>query len=352
MTELKDLCITTEYSIMNAIKVLDQTHERIVLIVDEGKLLGVVTDSNIRKAILAGVDMKSPVTGIMTSNPVCVTPKNRGKALRLMSERGLDAIPVIEEDGMLVDIVFRYSDYTQKKAQGEKTDAPVVIMAGGKGTRLAPLTDVLPKPLISIGAKTILERILDSFSQFGCNTFFLSVNYKKNLIKAFMEDLGAPFDIQYVEETDFFGTAGSLALLKGKLTDSFFVSNCDILLDVDYVKVMDFHKNSGNCITMLTSLKEYEIPYGIVKLEEGKETAAVKGLEEKPNLDFLVNTGVYVLNPEVLELIPENTFFHITDLIKKCIDEGRRVGAFPITDNAWRDMGERVLMEQMINEYK
>lgn len=353
MQNISELCIPTTYSIMDSIKRLDQTHERIVLVVENGFLKGVVTDSDIRKAILAGNNLSDNVSLIMTTNPVCVTEDRKHIAARLMADRGLDAVPVIEKDGKLLDIIFRFENESEKKQSANKIDVPVVIMAGGKGTRLAPLTDVLPKPLISIGAKTILERIFDSFSCFGCKDFYLSVNYKKKLIKAFLEDLGVPLNINYVEETDFYGTAGSLVLLEDTLKSTFFVSNCDILLDVDYSEVIRFHHESGNKITMLTSLKGYEIPYGIVHLEESDRTKGkIMDIEEKPSMNFLVNTGVYVLEPEVLALIPRETVFHITDLIKKCIENNLRIGAYPITENAWRDMGERAAMEQMINDYK
>lgn len=339
------LCITPEYSILEAIKVLDDTHERIVLIVEDGRLLGVLTDSDVRKWILKSRDMTRKVTEAMTVHPICVSSEETQTAVKLMEQYGIDAIPVIDEEGRLLDLLFRYETPEKKEHHGETVDAPVVVMAGGKGTRLFPYTQVLPKPLIPIGNATILEQVIDSFTKAGCRRFYISVNYKKNLIKAYLQDMRPDYEVNYIEEENFLGTAGSLYLVKDEMTEPFFVSNCDILLDVNYAKVMRFHKENGNMITLITSLKNYTIPYGVVNI--GRE-GRVESLSEKPELNFLVNTGVYVLNPEALKLIPKEKFMHITDLIQACLNRGDKVGAYPVTEKAWEDMGEFPGMEQML----
>ncbi len=339
------LCIPPEYSILEAIKVLDETHERIVLIVQEGTLLGVLTDSDVRKWILKSQDMTQRVTAAMTENPVCVTREDSCRAVSLMEKYGIDAIPVVDANGKLEDILFRYETSEKKKRSGEKINAPVVIMAGGRGMRLLPYTQVLPKPLIPIGNTTILEQVIDSFREAGCGRFYVSVNYKKNLIKAYLQDIHPDYEVSYVEEESFLGTAGSLYLVKDEIKEPFFVSNCDILLDVDYGKVMKLHRKNGNAITLITSLKNYTIPYGVVNIDgEGQ----VESLSEKPEMSFLVNTGVYVLSPEVLRYIPKEEFMHITDLIQVCLDKGEKVGVYPVTEKAWEDMGEFSTMEEML----
>ena len=343
--KIAKLCIPPTHSILEAIKVLDDTHERIVLIVEDGVLLGVLTDSDVRKWILKSRDMTERVTSAMTAHPICVTQDKVCEAAGMMEQRGIDAIPVIDEKGMLQDLLFRHEAPKKNKCAGEKISAPVVIMAGGKGTRLFPYTQVLPKPLIPIGNTTILEQVIDSFREAGCERFFVSINYKKNLIKAYVQDLNPAYEVNYVEEEKFLGTAGSLYLVKDRINEPFFVSNCDILLDVDYSKVMEFHKENKNAITLITSLKNYTIPYGVVNIgEEGK----VESLSEKPEMSFLVNTGVYVLNPEVLKYIPKEEFMHITDLIQVCLDKGEKVGVYPVTEKAWEDMGEFSSMEEML----
>ncbi|WWR15459.1 nucleotidyltransferase family protein [Lachnospiraceae bacterium JLR.KK008] len=343
--KLETLCISPECSILEAIKVLDETHERIVLIVEDRKLLGVLTDSDVRKLILKSQDMTETVTAAMTKKPVCVTEEDAHRAVSLMERYGIDAIPVIDRSGMLLDLLFRYETPGRKRRCEEKTQAPVVIMAGGKGTRLYPYTQVLPKPLIPIGKTTILEQVIDSFREAGCSRFYLSVNYRKNLIKAYMQDLHPAYAVTYLEEEDFLGTAGSLYLVKEEIQEPFFVSNCDILLDVDYGKVMKFHRSHGNVITLITSLKNYTIPYGVVNIGRGGQ---MESLSEKPEMSFLVNTGVYVLDPQVLQLIPKEGFMHITDLIQVCLDRGEHVGVYPITEKAWEDMGEFSSMEEML----
>lgn len=343
--KIKNLCIPPSSSIMEAIRVLDETHERIVLVVEDGRLAGVVTDSDVRKWILKSNDFTCEVSRAMTPRPICVTEDTRQEAFAVMERYGIDAVPVIDGGGRLVDLLFRYETFSMKKRSGEKIKAPVVIMAGGKGARLKPFTQVLPKPLIPIGSATILEQVMDSFAEAGCDTFYVSVNYKKNLIKAYFQDLAPDYAIHYVEEDNFLGTAGSLYLVRDAIREPFFVSNCDILLDVDYAGVMKFHKEKKNVITLITSLKNYTIPYGVVNIDgDGRVTS----LEEKPKLNFLVNTGVYVLNPQVLSLIPKETFFHITDLIQLCLSRGDKVGVYPVTEKAWEDMGEIGSMRSMI----
>jgi len=339
------LCISPEYTILEAIKVLDETHERIVLIVEDGILLGVLTDSDVRKWILKSQDMTEKVTAAMTADPITVTEAEIGRALSLMEQYGIDAIPVIDGHRRLSDLLFRYETAEKKKRSMQQVTAPVVIMAGGKGTRLLPYTQVLPKPLLPIGSTTILEQVIDSFRLAGCNRFYISIHYKKNLIKAYFQDLHPQYQVDYLEEEGFLGTAGSLYLVKDEIREPFFVSNCDILLDVDYGKVMKFHLENENFITLVTSLKNYTIPYGVVNIDgDGR----VESLSEKPEMSFLVNTGVYLLNPEVLALIPREKFMHITDLIQVCLDRGEKVGVYPITEKAWEDMGEFSSLEEML----
>ncbi len=349
--KIKRLLVPKTATILEAIRTLDETHERIVLVMDGEKLAGVLTDSNVRKAILQNASLSDPVTTVMTAKPITVSEENRSQGPAIMRQRGIDAIPVIDDNGTLLDMLFRHESYEEKYKAENPIDVPVVVMAGGKGTRLYPYTQVLPKPLIPIGEETMLEQIMHSFAASGCRRFYLSVNYKKNLIKAYVEDMkkgpAADYDVAYVEEEDFFGTAGSLALVKGRITEPFFVTNCDILLKVKYADVMAFHKEKKNMITVITSLKNFDIPYGVIHIDENGD---IERLEEKPKQSALVNTGVYVLDPEVLSLIPDGQFMHITDLIQTCMDTGRKVGVYPVTDKAWEDMGELAGMEAMIHE--
>ena len=225
----------------------------------------------------------------------------------------------------------------EEAPERESLDVPVVIMAGGKGSRLKPLTNVIPKPLIPIGEKTILEEIMDQFERIGCRHFYLSVNYKRDMLRFYLSQLEHPYQYTFLEEDKPLGTIGSVAQLKGKITSPFFVSNCDILIDQDYRDVYAYHLNNRNDLTMVTAVKSVRIPYGVV------ETAA-DGLmtvcREKPEHTYRINTGVYVLNPELLDEIPQGKFFHITDLMEKIRARHGRIGCFPVSEKAWTDMGE------------
>jgi len=210
-------------------------------------------------------------------------------------------------------------------------------MAGGRGTRLAPLTNIWPKPLIPVNEKTIIEDIMDKFVEVGCNKFYLSVNYKAEVIKQYFENLNSSYyQISYIQEEKPLGTAGSLYLLKDKIHSAFFVTNCDILIDEDYTAIYDYHKANHNEITMVAAIKSFPIPYGTIETKEGGQ---LNSIQEKPELSFKINTGMYILEPNLLKEIPENEFLHITTLIEKLHQEGRKVGVFPVSEGSWSDIG-------------
>jgi len=214
---------------------------------------------------------------------------------------------------------------------------PVVIMAGGRGSRLMPLTNVLPKPLLPINEKTIIEDIMEAFVKVGCNQFYLSVNYKSDMIRHYLNGLNnAEYKIEYFEEEKPLGTAGSMYLIKDKIKSTFFVSNCDILIDQDLEEIYKYHLQNKNDITVVSAIKRYKIPYGTI---ETKQDGILSCLDEKPELIFQINTGMYILEPHTLNLIPKNSFFHLTHLIELVNKNGGKVGVFPIPENSWQDIG-------------
>lgn len=344
---MKELMISPSITIKETIKKLDETGKKILIVVDKDNVVGVVTDGDIRRWILNNGNFDEYISKIMNRTPYVLKKKDINEAKKIMLSKKIQAIPIINDCNKLIDIIFWEDTFEQKFIRNGKVDVPVVIMAGGKGTRLYPYTNVLPKPLIPIGNKTILEHIIDSFLMFGCKEFFITVNYKKNILKAYMEELNKEYDIAYIEEETFLGTAGSLYLLKDKVDKTFFVTNCDILVDADYESILKYHKENNYKITMVTSLKNYAIPYGVIKTNN---QGCINEIEEKPEYNFQVNTGLYVLEPEVLEEIPQNTFFHITELINKYIERGEKVGAYPVMENEWMDMGEIKEMQAMIKK--
>jgi NDP-sugar pyrophosphorylase family protein len=210
-------------------------------------------------------------------------------------------------------------------------------MAGGKGTRLKPFSNILPKPLFPLGDKTIAETIMDKFHEVGSRRFWFSVNYRHEMIKTYFDCLDKKYAINYFQEEKPLGTAGSLTLLKEMINETFFVSNCDIIIDADYSEIVGYHREQKNEITMVTSLKHVQIPYGTVETGEGGQ---VQSLIEKPELTFMVNAGFYVLEPHLLSQIPEGEFYHITQLIDKVRSRNGRVGAYPVSEKSWCDIGE------------
>lgn len=342
---MNEILIEKDISIREAIKKLDSTAKKILLVVENEKLIGTVTDGDIRRWILKNGDFEKEVSNIMNSSPKFINERDKYNAKNIMESYFVDALPIVDDNKNLIDIVFWNDKINNRNSINKKISNPVVIMAGGKGTRLYPYTQILPKPLIPIGDKSIIERIIERFEEFGCRNFYCTVNYKKNMIKAYFDEVQKNYEINYVEEEKFLGTAGSLYLLKDKIKETFFLSNCDILVEADYEDILKYHKMKQNKITMVTSLKNYKIPYGVIKLtDKGQVSETI----EKPEYSYLINAGFYVLEPEVLNDIPENKFFHITDLINMYIDSGKRVGTYPIRENAWFDMGEFKEMDRMI----
>ena len=220
-------------------------------------------------------------------------------------------------------------------------------MAGGKGTRLKPLTNIIPKPLLPIGEKTILETIMDKFMDIGCSAFYLSVNYKADSIRHYFDTLERNnYTISYFKEDKPLGTIGSLFLLKRIINQTFFISNCDIIIEEDYSEIYKYHKANSNEITIVAALKHYPIPYGTI---ETGENGKLITLTEKPELTFKINSGMYILEPHLLLEIPNNSFYHITDLIEKVKKRKGQIGVFPVSEKSWKDIGNWSEYKEMIN---
>lgn len=309
------------------------------------RLCAVVSDGDIRRYILDGGNLERAVYEIAHKEPIFLREDQEDQASALMRRHCITAVPILNEQGEIVKIRSIKDEFRDSTPEEKRSLAlPLVIMAGGKGTRLRPYTDILPKPLIPVGDKTITEHIMDRFAVYGCTQVTMVVNYKKDFIKAYYADNEIRRDITFVEENEYLGTGGGLRLLAGKVADTFFMSNCDILIDADYASIFDYHKRSGNIITMVCAEKRFEIPYGTVSLDQENRIVALK---EKPRFDYRVNTGFYVIEPAFLKRIPQDRFIHITDIIEKCIADGERVGCYLISDDAWMDMGQLDELEKM-----
>jgi dTDP-glucose pyrophosphorylase len=338
---MKDITVRPDITIRQAMKKLGQAGERCLVVTDAGnRLLGTLSDGDVRKAILNGAGFNDSIASIYHKKPTSLSAGKFSKedARILFVRDKFDLIPVVDEQGVLIDTLFLgfiLDDGDQVKTV--ELNVPVVIMAGGKGTRMEPFTKILPKPLVPVHDKPVIEHIIERFTEVGCIEFHLTVNYKGRILKAYFEELQPAYSVNFVDELEPLGTAGSLKFLEGKFDRPFFVTNCDIIIKADYASLYEFHVKGGYDITLVASAKEYVIPYGTCELNgEGH----LSHIDEKPSYDFLINTGLYVVNPEVLEIIPEHTFFHITYLIEKAKSQGRKVGVFPIDDDSWVDVGQ------------
>lgn len=338
---IQDFIVMEDSTVLEVMKRIDKNAKGIAFLCRNDQLVATVTDGDIRRYILKNGDLDKPIREIANYHPKYIVNEEVVDYLAYMKRYSITALPVVNKDHKILTIRFLYDN---KPLRNSNLDVPVVIMAGGKGTRLYPFTQILPKPLIPINDRTITEIIMDHFEAFGCRHFDMIVNYKKNFIKSFFLDNETKRDIDFIEESDYYGTGGGLRLLSGRYKDSFFVTNCDILVEEDYSEILKYHKEQGNIITIVSATKNTIIPYGTIELNA---QGHVIKLVEKPSFSFLTNTGLYILEPAFLERIPENTFVHITELIQACIDRGEKVGIYPISEYAWMDMGQMEELERM-----
>lgn len=337
---IKSVFIDSRASIIDAIRKMDATARKLLVVVDENqKYFGLISIGDIQRAIINNIATTTPINKILRAN---VSFSNVGddilaiKTMMLKSRRSME--PIIDRQGNIVDIIF-WEDIFEHHREVEKSnlELPVVIMAGGQGSRLRPLTNVLPKPLIPLGEQTILEDIMDRFVDCGCHNFYMSVNYKADVLKLYFDSISAKrYNIEYFQEDRPLGTAGSLHLLGDRINKTFFVSNCDIIIDEDYSEIYNYHKSNNNELTCVAAIKHYEIPYGTMETAEG---GLLTSILEKPTFNFKINTGLYILEPHLLNEIPKDEFYHITYLIEKLVKEGRNVGVFPINEGSWTDIG-------------
>lgn len=334
-------------SLVDVMEKIDNNAKGILFITDDNNsLVGCITDGDIRRWLIKTGNINSNVSGAMNCNPLFINKSNIDKANEIYSEKGVTAIPVVDSNHCILDIIFANDLISNsKKVRTDLSSVPVIIMAGGKGTRLYPYTKILPKPLIPIGDTPILERIISKFNEYKINDFYITVNYKKSMIRSYFAELNSPdYNINFIEENKPLGTGGSITLINEDFTKPVFVTNCDTLIIADYSDVYNYHKTSKNDITIVSSVKNITVPYGtIISNSSGKITA----LEEKPKLSYLINTGMYIVNPDTLKQIPKDTFFHMTHLVEKVINEGGTVGMYPISEDSFLDMGEFSEMNRM-----
>lgn len=338
-----DIFINENASIIEALKKLDKTAEKVLIVAGKDqKLMGAVTDGDIRGYILKGKKLTNGIKDVYNSNPFYIKKEDyTPEAVKdILLKNKIELLPVVDGDKRVIDFVTWSQAFSSEESRihkGEKIDVPVLIMAGGKGTRLEPFANIFPKALIPIGDKTVIELIIDKFKEQGVNKFYLMLNYKGELIEAYFNSLEKDYSVKYVKENKFMGTIGGLSLLKKNIEDIFIVSNCDVMVKANFSEVIKFHKEQKASMTILSSIKHYRIPYGVVNFKTGGK---VVNIMEKPEYTFSINAGVYIFNKELLRLIPKNSYFDMTDLIKLLLKKKERVVTYPVNENDYIDIGE------------
>lgn len=339
--DFKEIIIDENIAMIQAMEILDKTQKKVLFVEHDGKLAAALTDGDIRRWILAKGELDAKVKDVANYSPKFLYEEDRGKAREYMRQIVIEALPIVDSDNRILSVILLNDDEIEP---AKELNIPVVIMAGGLGKRLYPYTKILPKPLIPIGDIPIAEHIIDNFRRFGCRKFFLVVNYKKNMIKAYFNETVKDYEISYIDEDIPLGTGGGLSLLKGKISTTFILTNCDILIDEDYEKIYKYHKKENNIITMITSLKTIKIPYGVIEFGKNGE---IQEMKEKPEISFFANTGCYFVEASVIDEMEENTDIGFPDIIDAHRLAGEKIGIYPISESAWMDMGQLDQMDEM-----
>lgn len=344
MINWKEIVVNKNQTLLETMRIIDETTLQFVVVVDtENCLLGTVTDGDIRRGILRGEGLDVPIKQVMNPSPITACIENTySDCLRLLKKHKLKQLPIVDMDNRIIDIIFADEDPVTKN--NENT---VILMAGGLGSRLRPLTENIPKPMLNVGNKPILETIIEGFKRYRFTNFILSVNYKKEVIQDYFQD-GSAFgvSISYIEEDKRMGTAGALSLLKKKPTSPIFVMNGDLLTQVNFEQLLQFHEDTDALATMCVREYEYQIPYGVIDTD-GQKLVSIK---EKPIQRSFVNAGIYVLSPEVIDYIPHDEFYDMPDLFKQLMDVQKNVSAFPVREY-WLDIGRMADFERADDEY-
>lgn len=332
--EILDIFLSPSMEILRAIEIIDAGTLQVALVIDEQyRLLGIVTDGDVRRGILRGVSMSEPVRKIMNPNPTTIAAdqRDRESILSRLKQKRIRHLPVVDEQGKVIGM-----EVLEDLIQCEHRDNWVILMVGGLGSRLRPLTENCPKPLLKIGNKPILEMILENFIAHKFRRFYFSVYYKNEMFEQYFGD-GSRWgvEIRYIYEKQRMGTAGSLRLLPEKPANSVFVMNGDLLTKVNLQQLFEFHLSHRVLATACVSEFTVQVPYGVVSIEKGYITC----VDEKPEQRFFVNAGIYVFEPEVFDLLPSDTFFDMPTLLNQLIRSGREIAVFPLRES-WIDIGQ------------
>lgn len=336
---IKDLSIDGFYTLAEALKTMDNVNAKLLIVLEGHKFISLLSIGDIQRAILKG----KPLSDVVGNNlRESITVAFEFEDVEFIKKRMLEGrdefMPIVNSKNDLIDVIF-WEDLFKSGESVKRIDIPVVIMAGGLGTRLKPLTNVIPKPLIPYKDSTLLDNIISNFEKYGCKEFLISLNYRAELIQFYIDHYFQKEDINidsFIEAKPL-GTAGSLAMIKDKINSTFFLTNCDIIINHNYSDILDFHIANGNALTMVTSLKSINIPYGTVTIND---LGLIQEMIEKPEYQHWINTGFYILEPIIFNFIEIDSFLGMNNLIENLIVKGHKVGMFPLNEKSWEDLGE------------
>ena len=342
MKNIEDIIVKESISILEVLKIIDKSSKQIAIVVDKNnKLLGTISDGDIRRALLKNISLTESVKNIYFQTPTIASINDsREQIINICKLKKIHQIPIVDAKGNLIGLEILDELISKKKKLNK-----VILMVGGRGTRLQPLTKKTPKPMLEVGNKPILQTIVEKFVEYGYSNIVMCTNYKSQVIKDYFGD-GTKFgvSIEYISEEERMGTAGALSLLKEKITEPFFVMNGDLLTNVNFEHLHDFHISNNSLATMCVRDYEFQVPFGVVNIKNTK----ILSINEKPLQKFFVNAGIYMFNPEVLDFIPKKKFYDMPTLFKKLID--KQVISFPIREY-WLDVGQIEEFEKANQEY-
>ena len=306
MDDIQKFIAKEELTVSEAMQKIDENSNGILFLINEADCLTCcITDGDIRRYLLRGGSMDGAALDAANHNPKFARDEKQAKTL--YDKRYCVAIPILNDEHRIIDI---YNGNGERKKTA--LNIPVVINAGGRGTRLDPFTRVLPKPLIPVGELPIIELIMKEYQSYNCTDFHIIVNYKRELMKAYFSD--NEYKITWYDEEKPLGTGGGLSLLRDRFNGTFFFANCDALLTANYASMLKFHKENKNVVTMICSYKNVNIPYGVVEMGMN---GVFEGIKEKPLVSFLTNTGIYIVEPEVINDVKDNEVIDFPDIVKR-----------------------------------
>lgn len=334
MSVIENYVVNSDIYLAEAVDLMSKNKYKGLVVVEDLKVIGVFTRQDLVKCVHFFGMQSIKLNNFINRNFLYFIDKIDEEKVK-NTQKSL--IPILRKNLTLKDIYF-----PEKKCECKNLGYPVVIMAGGLGTRLYPYTKILPKPLVPVNGTPMVELIINRFYDRGSKKFYLIVNHKKEMIEAYFDNLEKGYQVCYAEETQQLGTGGGLYFVRNNINETFFLTNCDILLLENYDEIFEFHKNSKNAVTMIVSVKSIKVPYGVMDVDANQ---IIKAFHEKPTYGMLVNTGIYVVEPCVFNYIENEEKIDFPTLLQRMITSGEKIGVYPITEDKWIDMGQ-------VEEYK